>query len=57
VDNMDELIKGKVLSVNGPIVKAVGLEGISMLDIDEVGPFNLIGEVIKQEEKYAVIQV
>jgi V/A-type H+-transporting ATPase subunit A len=57
VDNMDELIKGKVLSVNGPIVKAVGLEGISMLDIAEVGPFNLIGEVIKQEEKYAVIQV
>jgi len=54
---MDELIKGKVLSVNGPIIKAVGLEGISMLDIAEVGPYNLIGEVIKLEGDFAVIQV
>lgn len=54
---MGVLIQGRVSSVNGPIIKAVGLEGISMLDIAEVGPYKLIGEVIKLEGDTAVIQV
>ena len=50
-------IQGTVISVNGPIVRARGLSGVSMLDIAEVGPDRLIGEVIKLEEGVAIIQV
>jgi V/A-type H+-transporting ATPase subunit A len=53
----DTFISGKIVGVNGPIVKAKGLKGISMFDIAEVGPHRLIGEVIRLEEDYAVIQV
>ncbi|HOW82243.1 MAG TPA: V-type ATP synthase subunit A, partial [Spirochaetota bacterium] len=52
-----EPIRGTVISVNGPIVKARGLAGVSMLDIAEVGPERLIGEVIKLDGGIAVIQV
>ncbi len=54
---MDAVIRGIVISVNGPIVKARGLEGVSMLDIAEVGPDRLIGEVIKLDGDIAIIQV
>jgi len=50
-------IQGTVISVNGPIVRARGLSGVSMLDIAEVGTDRLIGEVIKLEEGVAIIQV
>jgi len=54
---MDDMITGKVIAVNGPIVKATGLEGIRMYDIAEVGPYRLIGEVIRLLEDATVIQV
>ncbi|HOO46381.1 MAG TPA: V-type ATP synthase subunit A [Deltaproteobacteria bacterium] len=54
---MDDTITGKVISVNGPIVKVAGLHGIKMFDIAEVGPDRLIGEVIQLIEDVAVIQV
>jgi len=54
---MQNTVKGKVISVNGPIVKATGLEGIRMFDIAEVGPYRLIGEVIRLLEDTTVIQV
>ncbi|HSD94010.1 MAG TPA: V-type ATP synthase subunit A [Syntrophales bacterium] len=54
---MDEIARGRVIAVNGPIVKAVGLEGIRMYDIAEVGPEGLIGEVIRLVENVTVIQV
>ena len=50
-------ITGRIISVNGPIVKAEGLAEISMFDIAEVGPDRLIGEVIRLEEDLAIIQV
>lgn len=50
-------IRGRIISVNGPIVKAEGLTEISMFDIAEVGPDRLIGEVIRLEEDLAIIQV
>lgn len=50
-------ITGRIISVNGPIVKAEGLVEISMFDIAEVGPDRLIGEVIRLEEDLAIIQV
>ncbi|MEN6321389.1 MAG: V-type ATP synthase subunit A [Syntrophaceae bacterium] len=54
---MDEILAGKVIAVNGPIVKAVGLSGIRMFDIAEVGPDRLIGEVIRLTDDITIIQV
>ncbi|HNY50074.1 MAG TPA: V-type ATP synthase subunit A [Smithella sp.] len=54
---MDEVLRGKVVAVNGPIVQAVGLTGIKMFDIAEVGPDRLIGEVIRLNGTIAIIQV
>ncbi|MCP4717660.1 MAG: V-type ATP synthase subunit A [Deltaproteobacteria bacterium] len=50
-------LAGHVVRVNGPIVKAEGLEGISMFDIAQVGPDHLIGEVIRLEGAASIIQV
>ncbi len=54
---MDEGLSGKVIAVNGPIVKAVGLSGIRMFDIAEVGQDRLIGEVIRLAGDVTIIQV
>ncbi|MBN1533019.1 MAG: V-type ATP synthase subunit A [Spirochaetes bacterium] len=54
---MKETVRGVVTGVNGPIVRARGLQGIRMLDIAEVGPHRLIGEVIRLDAESAVIQV
>jgi V/A-type H+-transporting ATPase subunit A len=54
---VDEILTGKVIAVNGPIVKAVWLSGIRMFDIAEVGPDRLIGEVIRLAEDITIIQV
>ncbi len=54
---MDSVVTGRVISVNGPIVKALGLKGIKMFDIAEVGSERLIGEVIRLLGEVALIQV
>lgn len=54
---MDEILTGKVIAVNGPIVRATGLTGIKMFDITEVGQDRLIGEVIRLVENVTIIQV
>ena len=54
---MSEKITGRVIAVNGPIVRAQGLKGIRMYDIAEVGPDRLIGEVIRLTGDTTVIQV
>ena len=54
---MDEILKGNVISVNGPIVKVVGLTGIKMFDIAEVGQERLIGEVIRLAGEITIVQV
>ena len=54
---MDDMLTGRVVSVNGPIVKAAGLRGIGMFDIAEVGRDRLIGEVIRLVGEITVIQV
>jgi V/A-type H+-transporting ATPase subunit A len=55
--NVDGVLTGKVIAVNGPIVKALGLTGIRMFDIAEVGPDRLIGEVIRLLKDDTIIQV
>ena len=54
---MDGAVTGKLIAVKGLIVKAVGLPGIRMFDIAEVGPDRLIGEVIRLVENITVIQI
>jgi len=54
---VDEILKGNVISVNGPIVKVVGLTGIKMFDIAEVGQERLIGEVIRLAGEITIVQV
>jgi V/A-type H+-transporting ATPase subunit A len=55
--DMNGMVAGKVIAVNGPIIRALGLKGIRMFDIAEVGPDRLIGEVIRLIEDVAIIQV
>ena len=54
---MAQTITGKVISINGPIVRASGMQGIRMFDIAEVGPDRLIGEVIRLVDEITIIQV
>ena len=47
----------KIISVNGPVIKARGDGDFAMHDMVYVGPERLIGEVIKLNKDIAVIQV
>ena len=49
--------QGRVVSVNGPIVKASGMSSSAMLDLVEVGRDGLIGEIIRFENELATVQV
>ncbi len=48
---------GTIVRVNGPIVEARGMRAAGMLEVVEVGPDRLIGEVIRLHEDMATIQV
>jgi V/A-type H+/Na+-transporting ATPase subunit A len=48
---------GKVVRINGPIVRAVGLGGSGLYDVVEIGEKRLIGEIIRLEGDVATIQV
>jgi V/A-type H+-transporting ATPase subunit A len=48
---------GKIVRVNGPIVKATGLGGSGLYDVVEIGDKRLIGEIIRLESDTATIQV
>lgn len=50
-------IKGKIISINGPVVKAKGMDEAGMLDLVYVGKNQLVGEIIKLDEGVATIQV
>ena len=51
------MITGKITRIAGPIVYADGLEGCGLYDVVNVGKNKLIGEIIRQNEGKAVIQV
>lgn len=51
------MIKGKVTRISGPIVYAEGLDGCGLYDVVDVGKNKLIGEIIRQKEGKATIQV
>jgi len=50
-------MKGKIVSVAGPVVKAKGMKGAKMYDLVRVGEEELIGEIIELVEDRATIQV
>jgi V/A-type H+/Na+-transporting ATPase subunit A len=54
---MSNEIKGKIVEINGPIVKAIGMDEAGMLDVVYVGQKQLVGEIIRLNEGMATIQV
>ncbi|MBQ9207683.1 MAG: V-type ATP synthase subunit A [Treponema sp.] len=50
-------IKGTITRISGPIVYAEGLEGCGLYDVVDVGRKKIIGEIIRQNEGKATIQV
>jgi V/A-type H+-transporting ATPase subunit A len=46
-----------ITRVNGPIVTAVGMRNATMYEVVEVGDLRLIGEVIRLEGDYGIMQV
>ncbi len=51
------MVKGKVVAVNGPIVKANGMAEAGMLNLVEIGEARLTGEIIRMEDDVATVQV
>ncbi|MCR4821784.1 MAG: V-type ATP synthase subunit A [Treponema sp.] len=50
-------IKGKITRISGPIVYAEGLEGSGLYDVVDAGDKKIIGEIIRQSQGKATIQV
>lgn len=50
-------MEGKIIGVNGPVIKAEQMKGFKMRGMVMVGERKLIGEIIILEEDYATIQV
>ncbi|MCD6512613.1 MAG: ATP synthase subunit A [Thermoplasmata archaeon] len=50
-------MKGKIVNVAGPVVKAKGMKGAKMYDLVKVGEEKLIGEIIELKGERATIQV
>jgi V/A-type H+-transporting ATPase subunit A len=48
---------GEVIRVAGPVVGALGLEGVRLFDVVQVGEMGLVGEVIRLSAGHATIQV
>ena len=51
------MIEGKVVRINGPILKATGLGASGLYDVVEIGEKRLIGEIIRLEGDTATIQI
>lgn len=54
---MNDTVKGRIVSINGPIIKASGMDEAGMLDFVYVGKNELVGEIIRLDKGIATIQV
>ena len=45
------MTEGRIISVNGPIVKAEGLVDVAMMDLVHVGHMGLTGEIIRFDKE------
>src|SRR4051812_24021232 len=52
-----EKLMGAVKSVSGPVVVAERMSGACMYELVQVGPFRLVGEIIRLEGDTSTIQV
>ncbi|MGV8982758.1 V-type ATP synthase subunit A [Clostridium sp.] len=50
-------MEGKIMGVNGPVIKAEHMKGFKMREMVMVGEKKLIGEIIILEDDFATIQV
>lgn len=50
-------MEGKIVLINGPVIKALHMEGFKMREMVMVGFKKLIGEIIILEGDFATIQV
>jgi V-type H+-transporting ATPase subunit A len=48
---------GCVFSISGPVVVARNMSGSAMFDLVRVGPYELVGEIIRIDRDHATIQV
>lgn len=51
------MIEGRITRVSGPIIYAEGLEACGLYDVVDAGDAKLIGEIIRQKNGLATIQV
>jgi len=51
------MVEGKIIRINGPIVKAEGFRESGLYDVVEIGSAGLIGEIIRQNGDVATIQI
>ena len=49
--------RGKLVRIVGPVVTAVGLDGIRLHDVVRVGDLGLVGEVIRLSGELVTVQV
>ena len=54
---MDNLVKGVIRAISGPVLEVVGSDQFQMMDMVKVGSLNLIGEVINIKKGAAIVQV
>lgn len=54
---MDSNAVGKIIKVNGPIIKAELTEMLKMMELVQVSEYHLIGEVLSIQGMFATIQV
>lgn len=54
---IERKIIGKIVDINGPIVKAIDMDDAGMFDVVYVGEKQLIGEIIRVDKGKATIQI
>lgn len=51
------MIQGKIVNINGPIIRATGLGSCGLYDVVEAGDKKLIGEIIRLKGDTATVQI
>ena len=53
----EKIEAGKIVRIAGPVISAVGLKGIRLMDVVRVGEIGLVGEVIRLSGDHTTVQV
>ena len=49
--------ESRVISVNGPVVRAFGTRNMAMRELVRVGDLGLLGEIVRMEGEEALVQM